>query len=271
MQCVLPCYDGTAEEVLRHSFIHWQERYLVHSWRFINTYFMESLLAHETTRIIHTLSFWARKKPACAMCACMPSHFSCVRLFVTLWIAARQAPLCMGRSWQEYGSGSPCPLPGDLPHPGMKLRLLHILRYRQILYRWSHWGSPPPPTLIPWLFAKSPVLCNDNTQDTSNLFSASNILSTLLDLCWHYYCSSLKPGFKTEVPLSRLFTCISGKFGWLLYKGLCSSCWASPWSYLSGLTVWLLAVLRESDLRVIETGAAVFVMSSTECHALLLP
>ena len=39
------------------------------------------------------------------MHACMLSHFSRVRLFVTLWTAARQAPLSMGFSRQEYWSG----------------------------------------------------------------------------------------------------------------------------------------------------------------------
>ena len=41
-----------------------------------------------------------------------------VRLFVTPWTAARQAPLSMGFSRQEYWSGLPCPPPGDLPNPG---------------------------------------------------------------------------------------------------------------------------------------------------------
>ena len=31
---------------------------------------------------------------------------------------ARQAPLSMGFPRQEYGSGLPCPFPGDLPDPG---------------------------------------------------------------------------------------------------------------------------------------------------------
>ena len=34
---------------------------------------------------------------------------------------ARQAPLSMGFSRQEYGSGLPCPPPGDLPDPGVEL------------------------------------------------------------------------------------------------------------------------------------------------------
>ena len=44
----------------------------------------------------------------------------CVQPFVTLWTVARQAPLSMGFSRQEYWSGLPCPPPGDLPDPGIK-------------------------------------------------------------------------------------------------------------------------------------------------------
>ena len=46
--------------------------------------------------------------------------FSCVRLFATLWTVAPQAPLSMGFSRQEYWSGSPCSLPGDLPDLGVE-------------------------------------------------------------------------------------------------------------------------------------------------------
>ena len=43
-----------------------------------------------------------------------------VRLFVTLWTVAYQAPLSMGFSRQEYWSGLPFPSPGDLPDLGIK-------------------------------------------------------------------------------------------------------------------------------------------------------
>ena len=43
-----------------------------------------------------------------------------VRLFVTPWTVAHQAPLSMGFSRQEYWSGLPFPSPGDLPNPGIK-------------------------------------------------------------------------------------------------------------------------------------------------------
>ena len=52
------------------------------------------------------------------------SHFSGVRLFVTPWTIARQAPLSMGFSRQEYWSGLPCPPPGDLPNPEFKVEPL---------------------------------------------------------------------------------------------------------------------------------------------------
>ena len=41
-------------------------------------------------------------------------------LFAILWTVARQAPLSMGFSKQEYWSGLPCPPPGDLSNPGVK-------------------------------------------------------------------------------------------------------------------------------------------------------
>ena len=53
-------------------------------------------------------------------CARMLCRFSRVWLSATPWTVARQPPLPMGFSRQEYGSGLPCPPPGDLPHPGIK-------------------------------------------------------------------------------------------------------------------------------------------------------
>ena len=39
---------------------------------------------------------------------------------MTPWTVARQAPLTMGFSRQEYWTQLPFPPPGDLPHPGVK-------------------------------------------------------------------------------------------------------------------------------------------------------
>ena len=45
-----------------------------------------------------------------------------VQLFVTPWTAARQAPLSMEFSRQEYWSGLPFPTPGDFPDLEIELK-----------------------------------------------------------------------------------------------------------------------------------------------------
>ena len=45
---------------------------------------------------------------------------SYIRLFLTPWTVAYQAPPSMGFSRQEYWSGLPFPSPGDLPNPGIE-------------------------------------------------------------------------------------------------------------------------------------------------------
>ena len=65
------------------------------------------------------------------LCLCVLSCFSCVHLFAMLWTIACQASLSMGFFRWEYWSGLPCPPPGDLPDPRIKLRdLLHLLHWQ---------------------------------------------------------------------------------------------------------------------------------------------
>ena len=52
---------------------------------------------------------------------CMPSSGIAGTLFATPWTVARQTPLSMGLSRQEYWIGLPCPPSGDLPNPGIEL------------------------------------------------------------------------------------------------------------------------------------------------------
>ena len=68
---------------------------------------LHSFFTH-TTILVFTFS-------VCVLSCCCR-----VRLFVTLWTVAQQAPLSMGFSRQEYWTGLPCPPPGDLPHPGIE-------------------------------------------------------------------------------------------------------------------------------------------------------
>ena len=59
--------------------------------------------------------------PAVISVLCYTQSLSLVRLFVTPWTVARQAPLSMGFPRQEYWSGLPFPPPEDLPNPGIEL------------------------------------------------------------------------------------------------------------------------------------------------------
>ena len=67
------------------------------------------------------------------MCECVCVHaqsLSHVQLFASPWTVARQAPLLVEFSRQEYWSGLPFLTPGDLPHSGIEpsslLYLLHL-------------------------------------------------------------------------------------------------------------------------------------------------
>ena len=73
---------------------------------------------------------------------CMLSRFGCVQLFATLWTVARQAPLSMGFWRQEYWSGLLCPLPGDLPNPGIKPVSPAVPTLQADSLPLSHWESP---------------------------------------------------------------------------------------------------------------------------------
>ena len=62
-------------------------------------------------------------------CVHVKSLQSCLTLCHPMDLA-RQAPLSMGFSRQEYWSGLPCPSPGDLADPGVKLHLLNLLHWQ---------------------------------------------------------------------------------------------------------------------------------------------
>ena len=62
---------------------------------------------------------------------CALSCFSHVQLSAILWTVACWTPLSMGFSRQEYYSGLPCPLPGNLPNPGIELHPLCLLHWQE--------------------------------------------------------------------------------------------------------------------------------------------
>ena len=71
-------------------------------------------------RVIHALSVW---------------------LFATLWTVAHQAPLFMGFSRQDPGSGLPFPSPGNLPDPNWPRVSWTSYIGRQILYHCTTWEA----------------------------------------------------------------------------------------------------------------------------------
>ena len=85
-------------------------------------------------------TMWSRSDPPRVGCVCVcvsvcvcarvrvHAHLlSPVQLFVTPWTVAHQAPLSMGFSRQEYGSGLPFPPLGNLLTQGANPCLLWLL------------------------------------------------------------------------------------------------------------------------------------------------
>jgi len=85
-----------------------------------------------------------------------------VQHFVTLWTVARQAPLSVGFSRQEYWSRLPFPSPGDLPDLRIEPRspVSPALQGDSLLL--SHRGSPQIPHLL------SPSFCESGNQAQFN-------------------------------------------------------------------------------------------------------
>ena len=76
---------------------------------------------------------------------CVCESLSHARLFAIPWTVARQPPLSTGFFRQEYWSGLPFPIQGDVPHQGSNLGLLYC---RWILYYLNHQGSPLAPFTV---------------------------------------------------------------------------------------------------------------------------
>ena len=72
-------------------------------------------------------------------------RFSCVQLCATLWTAASQALLSMGFSRQEYWRELPCPLPGDLPNPGIEPASPALQADSLLLRHWEASNTSKPP------------------------------------------------------------------------------------------------------------------------------
>ena len=129
------------------------------------------------------------------MHGCVQSHFSYVRLSVTLWTVACQAPLSMGFSRQEYWSGLPCPLPGDLPNPRIKHAFLTSSALAAGFFTTSTtWEAVQFSSVqslsrvrlfaTPWIAARQASLSITNSQSSLKLTSIESVMpSSHLILC----------------------------------------------------------------------------------------
>ena len=89
---------------------------------------------------------WSLSFFTCSMCAQLLSDSRTI---------ARQAPLSMGFSRQEYWSGLPCPPPGGLPHPGMEPRSPALQ---------ADSSPSEPPATLPGLTRESAISCRSARQ-----------------------------------------------------------------------------------------------------------
>ena len=123
---------------------------------------------------------------------CVLSHFSCVWLFATLWIVVSQAPLFMGFSKQEYWRGLPCPPPGDLPDPGIRIRISCVFCFAGRFFT----AEPPQKPLrvytAKWTPSGSwnlPFPCSFDVSDETTLSILQKCNFFLLLLCDCFYLS----------------------------------------------------------------------------------
>ena len=86
-------------------------------------------------------------QPTRLLCSLLLSHFSHVRLCLTPWMAAHQAPLSLGFSRQKYWSGLP------FPSPLLLFIWCHNFIVIKLSLRWTI--RCPPPTSFPYQGASS--------------------------------------------------------------------------------------------------------------------
>ena len=75
-----------------------------------------------TIGYIESLCCTLEANTSCKLTICCAQSLSRAQLFAISWTVARQAPLSMAFSRQDYWSRLPCPPPEDLPNPGIKPR-----------------------------------------------------------------------------------------------------------------------------------------------------
>ena len=96
-----------------------------------------------------------------------------------------------GFSWQEYWSGLPCPLPGDLPNPGIKSRSPAL----QVDSLPSETPGKPKNTGVDTLFHLQGISLtqepNQGLLDPINFTLCFNFYFSSFLFCFHLFCPKL--------------------------------------------------------------------------------
>ena len=112
--------------------------------------------------------------------ACVLSLFSHVGLFVTPWTVARQAPLSMGFSRQEYWSGLPCPPPRHLPWPRDLTPLCCISCLAGKIFTTEPPGKPP----YQWYIS---AFLSSQLETLLSQVSPRTTATLIIQYTWHLY------------------------------------------------------------------------------------
>jgi len=167
---------------------------------------------------------------------------------------AHQASLSMGFSRQEYWSGLPCPLPGDLLHPGIELMFLISLGLAGRFFTTSAWEALTSASVLPvniqgWFPLGLTGLFSLQSKGLSSVFSSTTVLVGI-------YPVPLPAGY-SSVSSSCLYCCV--------WSGL-SVFWqfvdfSLLWSFLTVGGVVSVAcqgfLIREACVGVLVGGAGV--------------
>ena len=139
--------------------------------------------------------------------------FCRVRLFVTLWTVAHQAPLYIGLSRQEYWSGLPCLLQGIFPTQGLNPHLFWLLHWQAGSLPLAPPGTPlnscaplltPPLGQSPGLGLRRFSHCLQ-MHPLPPLWSISVVPTNLPNDCAQTFCECLKNEQPTTSSLDSLF------------------------------------------------------------------
>ena len=129
MSLLLVACSGTSEEC--NQFVLGLSQIVHSSWSSLNVTLF--LMKDVNERKLH----WMTSEAQCMSCTL--SHFSCVRLFLTPWTIANQAPLYMGFSRQNTRVGCHALLWRPVPHPNAISFLIHRVSHSQSRDHFQDW------------------------------------------------------------------------------------------------------------------------------------